>query len=207
LSCISTSNCKNLRNCCTGNGIRCAYPPSLHKHGLVTIRELDIDRLCPDRRDGVGDIIDHLDEHGMLITDEVGLEPGSHVFDHLIVVVEDVRHNGIVRRSGNHELKKGVAGVDDIFRLDESPLGELVRYADVLAVPAVKTMDAFKWLIFGWQPRNGNLIGGSNGLLMEKIETLIKLVLQNGAKLGVRAGSDRLINEGDTWHRTTVKLG
>jgi hypothetical protein len=42
---------------------------------------------------------------------------------------------------------------------------------------------------------------------MEKIETLIKLVLQNGAKLGVRAGSDRLINEGDTWHRTTVKLG
>jgi hypothetical protein len=67
-------------------------------------------------------------------------------------------------------------------------------------------MHVFERLIVGKPPRHGDLIG-DNGLLMDKTETLDQLVLQKVAKLGMRARSDRLINEGGAWHRTTVKLG
>lgn len=134
------------------------------------------------------------------------IKPRGHVFDYLIVVADNVCYNSVVRGGSNHKLKKGVAWVNVILGLDESSLCELIRCAGVLAVPAVKAMHVFEQLIVGEHPRHGNLVG-SNGLLMEKTEALRHLVLQKVAKFGMRAGSDRLINEGGAWYRTTVKLG
>ena len=134
------------------------------------------------------------------------LKPGGHTFDDLIVVVEDVRYNSVVRCGGDHKLKKSVAWVNGILGLGESPLCELVRCAGVLAVPAVKTLHVFERLIVGEHHRYYDLVGG-NGQLMDKTEAVDQLVLQKVAKFGMRARSDRLINEGGAWYRATVKLG
>jgi len=140
------------------------------------------------------------------VTDKLMVKPGGHVFDYLIVVADDVCHNSVIRCGSNHKLKKGVAWVNVVLGLGESPLCELVRCADVLAVPAVKTLHVFERLILGEHPRHGDLIG-SNGLLTEKIEAPDQLVLQKVAKFCMRAGSDRLINEGGAWSIAPVELG
>ena len=142
------------------------------------------------------------------MTDELMLKPGRHIFDYLIVVVDDVCYNSVVRCGSNHKLKKGIAWVNGILGLGESPLCELVRCAGVLAVPAMKAMHVlFERLIVGEHPRHGDLIGG-NGFLMDKTDDgLDQLVLQKVAKFGMRVRSDRLINKGGAWRRTAVKLG
>jgi len=140
------------------------------------------------------------------VTDELMFKPGNHAFDYLIVVADNVCYHSVVRCGSNHKLKKGVAWVNVILGLGESPLCELVRCADVLAVPAVKTLHVFEGLIVGEHPRHGDLIG-SNGLLADKIEAPGQLVLQKVAKLGMRAGGDRLINKGGAWHIAPVELG
>jgi len=38
---------------CRGNKIRSAHPPGLYKLGLVTVKKLDIDRLCFHGRDNL----------------------------------------------------------------------------------------------------------------------------------------------------------
>ena len=151
-------------------------------------------------------MVNHLNEGGSFVTDEMVLEPRGHVFDYLIVVADNICYNGVVWCGSDHKLKKGVAWVNDVLGLGESPLYEVVGCAGVLAVPAVKTMHVFEWLIVGEHPRHGDLIG-SNGLLMKMIEALDQLVLQKVAKFGMGTGSDRLINEGSAWNRAAVKLG
>lgn len=148
-----------------GNRIGFAHPPSLHKHSLVTIRKLDVDGLRIDGRDGIGDVIDHLDENTVVVADQVGLKPRNHVLPYLIVFVKNLCHDGIIGSGGNHKLKKGVARIFDVVRF-ESSLGELVRRADVFAVPAVKAGQTIKALIFGWRARQSDLIG-CDGLLPE----------------------------------------
>src|SRR5579863_9192735 len=103
-------------------------------------------------------MVNHLDEGGGLVTNEMVLEPGGHVFDYLIVVADDVCYNSVVRCGSNHKLKKGVAWVNDILGLGESPLCKVVRCAGMLAIPAVKTMHVLERLIVGERPRHGDLI-------------------------------------------------
>jgi hypothetical protein len=96
----------------------------------------------------------------------MALKPRSHVISYLIVVLENLCHDSVIRSSGNHKLKKGIARISDIVRCDQSTLGELVRGADVLAVPAVKAGHLLEGRILGWQPRHSDLIG-SEGVLPE----------------------------------------
>ena len=87
---------------CRGKINRCAHPPTWHGHGLattlvvVTVREPDTDGLCLDGRDGIGDIINHPDNGGLMI-DDVGLDPSIHLLDYMTAVVEDVCPYGAMR--------------------------------------------------------------------------------------------------------------
>jgi len=53
-----------------GNKIRSAHPPGLYEHGLVTVRKLDIDRLCLHGRD-------NLDHFARIWIDESGVLPAT----------------------------------------------------------------------------------------------------------------------------------
>ena len=59
---------------CRGNKIRSAPPPGLYDHGLVTVRKLEIDRLCLHGRDNLG----HFGlARTVATTDARGVEPLS----------------------------------------------------------------------------------------------------------------------------------
>jgi hypothetical protein len=142
-----------------------AYPPSLHKHSLIAIRKLDINRLRLNGRNGIRNVINHFNKNGIIVPDEMSLEPGSHILYDLVMLVKDLRHNGVVGSGGNHELKQSVTRIGNIGRLYKSLLGKLVRGLDVFAVPKVKAGDALQWFICGEFPRHGNLIGTGELLL------------------------------------------
>ena len=179
------------------------HPPSLQKHGLVAVRELDINRLCLDRRDGIGDVINRLDDRNVA-TDGMGPKRRSHVFAYLIVVVENLLRDSVMRSSGNHKLKEGIARISDVTRFGGS-LGELISGEEVFAVPAVKATRGVKVLVVGRKARDSDLIG-IDRLLPESSEKIEYMGLQSITKLCMRAGGDQLINEEDAGRIATVKL-
>jgi hypothetical protein len=123
--------------------------PTLHKHGLVPIRGLDIDRPCLDRRKSTRDIINHLDNSSIVFASEMGLKVRNHLFLCLIVVVQNICHITIIWNDGDHKLKKGVPWINHIVKFDKTSLSKLVRGTDMLAFPAVKPVDIVTGKVMG----------------------------------------------------------
>lgn len=143
---------------CTGKiefGV--AHQPSLYKYGLVAVRQLEINGLCLDGRDRIGDVVNYLADSTKVFSTEIRLNMRGHVFSYRIVVVEDLYPVSLMGTSGNHELKKSIARIKDVARFGRSDRGEFVVNADVLAFPAVNNP-----LILGRKARHSGMIGSDN---------------------------------------------